>query len=301
MKKLFFIFFTFLIVLPLASCTKSGNYKVILPAGSPDIAFSFVDKQKYKQTVVNGPEMLSGAFASKENDLIVAPTNLGVLLHNDNYQLLGTVVLGSLYVVSINNNISSILDLEGAQVKAFGRNTTNDIILQYLTKALSVTYSVSYEPSAVEVAEQISNNHNTIGVISEPQLSTLKHNNPSLKFNVIDLQEEYTNVTGKPNYPQACIFVKKSLSDQNKKEIDKDFNDAINKINKNVDDSSKKAIANGNKLDIEILKSSIPNMNIKYIKASEARVMIDFYLGILSAMNIKLIGKIPSSSFYFLG
>ena len=90
---------------------------LIAPEGTPSLALAnFYEDNKDSYTtfdIKSGSDPLLAAFTSASYDVIVAPTNLGAKLYNENkadYVLYQTIVWGNLYLVS-SENISSFTDI----------------------------------------------------------------------------------------------------------------------------------------------------------------------------------------------
>ena len=106
MKKIISIFVLLLISLLLFSCEKKDEktYKVIMPSGTPLIAFgNLLDDNNFDIEVVNGSDPLQAAFIGGEYDIIVAPFNLGAKLYlaeKSSYLLEAIITTNNTYLIS---------------------------------------------------------------------------------------------------------------------------------------------------------------------------------------------------------
>ncbi|MDR2867178.1 MAG: hypothetical protein LBV55_00745 [Acholeplasmatales bacterium] len=301
MKKLLIIPFLILFTLIISACQKpqdnfeNSTFKIIVPAGTPQLALSLIDENRFNITQTNGPDLISSSFASKEFDLIVAPTNLGLKLHNNNYQLLATIIWGSLYIVGtgeINPYLNNI-----HKIYTFGKGTTNDILLTYVIDQLNLTIDVSYLASAEDVRAHLLTNPNDIVVLPEPQVSIVE-NVSGIHLNKVDLSLLFNSISNHTT-PQASIFIKSSLKYSFKNKIHQSLETSINKINDDYQTTTLEAIRRGSNINAMVLMSSLPNMNIHYLRGSSIIEEIAAYWDLIHSMNEALVGVLPGNDFYF--
>ena len=113
------------------------------PDGLPSIAISKLAKENpivkdgYNITynVLNITETLSTSVMKEEPDIAIVPSNMAALAYNktSNYQIAGTVGMGSFYLVS-TEDINDFSDLVGKEVGNTGKGLTPDITVQALLK-----------------------------------------------------------------------------------------------------------------------------------------------------------------------
>jgi len=296
MKKILTIISILLFTIILFSCNlENKKYTVITPTGTPQIALSFLYGSQFEVTSVNGSELVSAAFASKEYDVIVAPTNLGAKLHNNNYQLASTFIWGSLYICSFEQHLS-LSELEGKTIYAFSPGTTNDILLNYILNENEINANIEYLANVEEVRSHLILNPSDIGVLAEPQISVMQYQIGGFNT-VIDLAAEYYFSTGKM-VPQASFFVKSKLKDNVKKYIANKIVELIGLMLVDYSASADKAIESGISIAKEVLINSIPNMKIWTYSVENERDYLNYYFELLYDTNPNLVGTIPGDSFY---
>ena len=309
MKKIIFSLVVLILGLALASCETTDDYSkgyvdIIMPTGTPSLALSefVVGNELVDAEVVAGSDPLVAAFTSGSHEIIVAPVNLGAKMYqvNQEYVLYKTFVWGNLYIAS-KSELNSFKDLNGKTVVAFGKNSTPDIVMQALLKHHSdINVKVEYVADVSEANTLLAGGKAEIVVTAEPAISKLKS-----KFNlsIIDLQEEWATMTGNSSYPQAGIFVKKSVA---KEKFIQDrlveMKNSIINANANPLACAEKAVqlhSSFEALGKEVLVSAIPNCHYQILESDKEAV--NYYLQMMIELGFsKQMGeKLPVDEFYY--
>lgn len=277
--------------------------KVLAPSGTPALALANFEAEHQGSLTVGGADLLAPNFISEkqEYDFIVAPLTVGLTTYNKGsyYKYYRSIVWGNFYIIS--KTASSLKDLNNNKILAFQKNNTPDIILRTILDSNNIeNCSIDYTSDVADaVAQFTSNKVNTI-VIAEPSLSQLK--SKGLKFNIIDMQEEYKKITGKSSYPQAALFVSENYIENYNLDILDDFKNTINDSNIDIEttaNNAKNNISTFSTFSIEVLKSAIPNSNIKVEDdINTDKEAINFYLDLLKDLNLNTYGEDPKEDFY---
>jgi NitT/TauT family transport system substrate-binding protein len=298
MKKLLIIF---IFIFILSSCKKTEEIKMIVPYGSTQFAQLYMqDDEKYKVDIIQGPDPLVAAFASKSYDVIFAPTSLGAKMFNskDDYQLLAVITWGNFYLISSNEETFNISTLENQEIILFGQNQTADIILKYILAENEIQTTFSYLESALLVQQAFILDQSKVYLVAEPAYSNLLSLYPNI--NHIDIQDEYKKITNKDSYPQAGVFIKKDLDENIINQILLDLEESINNLDEKLDDSINLAIKLGYDLDKMIIENAMRNSHIKFLKANDAKSDLIFYFNLILDKNPNLIGSmLPGDDFYY--
>ncbi len=310
MKRLFLSLAILIIGFFMTSCTITNGegyqdeLTMIMPTGTPALALSeFAMTNDYvKAEVVAGSDPLVAAFTSKSHDVIVAPVNLGAKMYSvyQEYVLYKTFVWGNLYLAS-KGTLNSFKDLDGKTVVAFGKNSTPDIVMQALLKHHSdINVTVEYVSDVSEANTLLASGKAEIIVTAEPSISKLKS---KLNLSILDLQDEWAKMTGNESYPQAGIFVRKSITGK------KYIKDALNEM--------KETILNANQnpgvcasyavelhqsfksLGVETLTSAIPNCHYQIIE--QEKEAVNYYLQMMIDLGFskQMGGSLPVDEFYY--
>jgi len=130
--------------------TIDGNaaINVMLVDGPPVVAMAELMSQgsaakegyNISYTVVHDPNVLIAALLNQEPDFAIAPINIASIMHNNGsgYRL-AAVTWGMLHIVS-NQNISSLEELKGETVIAFGRGAMPSITLRAILEQNNIEY-----------------------------------------------------------------------------------------------------------------------------------------------------------------
>lgn len=310
MKKIILSLFILILGFVVTSCTiiddtqEPQDISLIMPTGTPALALAeyAMTSEDVKAEVVAGSDPLVAAFTSKSHDVIVAPVNLGAKMYSvyQEYVLYKTFVWGNLYLAS-KGTLNSFKDLDGKTVVAFGKNSTPDIVMQALLKHHSdISVTVEYVADVSEANTLLASGKAEIIVTAEPAISKLKS-----KFNlsIIDLQEEWAKMTGNESYPQAGIFVRKSLTSKKYiKDALVEMKEAVINANLNPSNCASYAVklhTSFASLGEETLVTAIPNCHYQILESDKEAV--NYYLQMMIDLGFskQMGGSLPVDEFYF--
>ncbi|HHW90142.1 MAG TPA: ABC transporter substrate-binding protein [Clostridiales bacterium] len=298
-------------VFMLACAKESDKVKVMVPNGITLIAWGgLYDNRDVEIDNVNGPDLLSTAFASSSHDIIVAPLNLGAKLYNNSntkYKLDSMITFGNLFIVS-KDKVSlddKLQDLKGKKLIAFGRNATPDIILQAALNSKDITdCEIEYQSGVSEVVALFKGEDSEYdyALVAEPVLSQLK--NMGLDLNIVDLQEVLQYDSDMESIPQAGVFI-----NPESKRIDK-INEALQELKNNIEylkanpqDYAQDIIKHHEyfkNITSEVIASAIQSGDIiDYKKAKDNKPVLEAYFQLLIDQNKNLLGAQPSDDFYY--
>jgi len=298
---------TFIILLTLSvllyGCQKETEVLTIMvPSGSPALAQIYLqqDVEQYRVDVVNGADALLYAFGSESHDVIFAPTNLGAKLYQSgmNYLFAGTVVWGNYYLIAKNQSSFDIASLQGKNVVVFGQNQTSDIILRYLLNEMDVSVTITYVDSVATASAMFLANNDLIVMVAEPSLSAV--NSKVTDVQIIDLQTTYQSVTGSDSYPQAGVFVNKSLDQKLINNFLSDLGDSVELVNQDPQAASLIAAELEYAFSQSVIANAIPYSHLEFVSANDSRVALEAYFTMILDFNGALIGgSLPNDEFYY--
>ncbi|MBE0700152.1 MAG: hypothetical protein IH571_00540, partial [Acholeplasmataceae bacterium] len=226
--------------------SKTEFITMMVPYGSPQLTQLHIqDNPLYQVDIIQGSDPLMVAFASGSHDVIFAPVNLGAKLYQTGapYVLLAVVTWGNLYLVSIDQSLEHIQDIESQTIVAFGRNQPPDIVLRHILTASSIETDLIYVDSVASATAYLVSTPGSIVLVAEPSLSVLMAQYPQL--HTLDLQSIYETIEGKSSYPQAAVFVKTNMDDPTKSRISSDLEQSINLVNDQPEEAAVLAIRLG--------------------------------------------------------
>ena len=204
MKKIFTVLMSLLItsslVVGCSSSEKKEEEKVTEPisvnVGAPDglpaIAIAKLEQEnpevkegyKVKYTLEATSDALSTDVMKESLDIAIVPSNMAAIAYNktSNYQIAGTVGMGSFYLVSSDEDVTGLdSSLQGKEVGNIGKGLTPDITVQALLKEQNVDSSsikFNYSNEASDLVSLLATKKITTGIVPEPALSGLLTKNP---------------------------------------------------------------------------------------------------------------------------
>lgn len=306
--KLFLLMIMTIMSISLFGCTEqSKKVSVIVPTGTPSlgVADALNEKALVNANIVSGSDSLVAAFTNANYDIVLAPVNLGVKFYNSNpnfeYVLYETIVWGNYFIASTEDIvINSFTDLDGKTLLVFGKNSTPDVVTRTLINYYNINVTLEYVDDVSTANAYLKTGKADIIVSAEPALTKFSGN---ANYNRYDLQQEWAKVTGSYSFPQAGIFVKKSLKD------DKDVVNVLEKMKESVLMATSrpntlvtKAVAideNLNKIGLETLQKAIPNCNLRIDENQQAAISYYCQKVIDLGIGQTVGGKLPDEGFYY--
>lgn len=301
---------------PTAEPAEPIELSVLIPFGSPALSmsgllinednqlgeYSLGENATYKAEIVNGADPLVVAFTSQSHDVIVAPTNLGAKFYNTGipYKYAGAIVYGNLFLASLDT-LSDISDLDGKEIIAFSQNATPDVVLQTVINAneLADKVTIRYVGSVSEAQGELLAGTAQIALLAEPILSVTK---TKVNLNTLDLQEEWSAITGAQSYPQAGLYVRAELIESNPQLVGvflEIVQTSIRHTNENPANTASALEAIEFGLPAKIIESAIPNSHLVFNTALGSRDELEFYYSKIMELNPALIGgQLPDDEFY---
>lgn len=267
-------------------------------------------KQKYDFTMATAADEITTALVKGEIDIALIPANVASVLYNKTEGGISVIdinTLGVLYMVSGDDSISDISDLEGKTIILTGKGTTPDYVLQYLLAKGDLTDKVSleYKSEATEVAAVLAENPMAIGLLPQPFVTVACAQNDNLKviFDTTKLWDQYKQEGGSRLVTGVTV-------------VRNDFLKAHeNQVEEFIKDHEMSAKAAEDELELvaalsvqeeiipkePVAMKAIPNCNITCITGEEMKEALSGYLQVLNDLNPESIGgKLPGDDFYYI-
>ncbi len=324
MKKILTLLLLMMTVITLASCDNTSTdattvattvasttvtttaspepLTIIAPNGAPALSQLFVqDNDNYIVDVVNGEDPLIAALGSESHDFVFCATNTAAKLYKSgiDYQFLAAITFGNLFLVSMQESAFTLDSLDGKEIILFGQNASPDIILKYILQEAEVTATLTYVDSVASANAMFIADNTKIIMSAEPLLSILSLNVRGYK--ILDLQQAYKDVTGEDSYPQAGVFGKTDLTNEQINQFLYDLEESVTKVNEDIDTTVAKALELEYPFPEAVLRASIPNSNIGFVPALEVKDDLESFFNIILGMNGTLIGgSLPDDGFYYV-
>ena len=267
-------------------------------------------KQKdLKLKIWNSVDALRVGFASGDWVLSAAPSNVGINLANQGFdvKLLNVLTSGLNYIFTRDEGIKNLKDLEGKKIIVPFKNDIPDIVLTALCKKMGVDMSkihITYAANPPQAAQLFIAKDEFDAVLSqEPLASALtlmaKKNGISV-YRQISMQEQWFQAFGL-KIPQAGLIVNGAFYEANKaffETLHSDLQNAVKWIDSNKDSAAKLG-AKYLPAPEAAIKLSIPYANMVALKASEVADDLMKFYEIIFELNPQFLGgKMPDKSFF---
>lgn len=308
MRKIISLVLILVTILTFSGCGNKKEVKIITPNGTPFIAVgNLIGEDKLTIDNVSGSEPLTTALSTGSYDIVLAPVTLGTKLYLkgiSKYKLDSVVTVNNTYIVSRKTTtLTSITDLAGKTITAYGKNNTPDIALKAAlgTQTTTINYVDSVQTAVSQFIGNTTDPSNPPAntpeyiLIAEPSLTQLKETY-NMELNILDLSK----VMNTKIY-QAGIFVN---PDSDAKSVEK----VINKIKTNINNLNENpaeyanAIVSKNRvfeaLTANVIEKSIPYSNIEFIKAKEDKTGLNAYFTLVNNYNAGILGGTPNEDFF---
>lgn len=322
MRKIILICLSIFLVFSCAKKDKENNVqtskekaeiKFIFPDGLPALSILelYSNEEQFDEKIILSYEkiktidVLTAALISKDEIVAIVPSNLAAQLYNKDldYQILGTVSWGSLYLVS-SEEVNNLLDIKNKKVGVIGRGQTPDIVFRNILAENNIdpdSVDLEYFNSGTELANALGAKTIGTAVISEPNVSMLTAKNKDIKI-ILSLNDEWKRIhSTESGFPQATLIAKKDLVEKYPEFINslltemKKQNEWLKNGESKEENLKKTEIPVPDKLLPEIIKNS----NINFIPISESSEEYKKYYQILSEFDPKTIGgKIPDEKIF---
>lgn len=282
----------------------------------------------------NDVDTLVAALLNQEPDFAIVPINVAAMMFNNGsgYRLAAITTWGLMHIVS-NRDISSLEDLKGETVVAFGRAGTPGITLRSILTQNNIEFiepeSVDFTPDpnkvsiiyltapsdvrdAIATGMYIGGKPVEFGLLAEPVATAITgfaNNMGRPDFSArINLQTEWARHNNDEIYPQAALIFHERLL--------LDHNDLVNEFIDTVEQSS--IYANNNPIEtgdlaVSLGSISFPNGTIVGLAHSAGRLPMNFthavdaklavitFLQVIMDENPNLIGgRMPEDGFYYV-
>ncbi len=264
---------------------------------------------KYSFELTSMPEDVTSSIISKNVDIAAVPTNLASVLYNKTnggVKVIALNTLGVLHIVNSDGTIENLADLKGKTIGATGQASTPEYILRYLLEANGIDpdtdVTINFYTDHAELATHMISGNVTIGMLPEPQVSTVLMKNADCKA-VIDLTDEWNKVSDGSALVQGCIVVRSEFLEaypDSVKNFLQEYKESV--VFANTSDNAPATIAElGIVGSAQIAEKAIPGANICYVDSNDSmKEKLSGFLAVLFEANPKSVGgALPLDDFYF--
>lgn len=264
---------------------------------------------KYTFSLTSMPDDVTSSIISGNVDIAAVPVNLASVLYNKTegeVNVIALNTLGVLYIVNSDGTVNSIDDLKGKTIGATGQASTPEYVLNYVLKMNGIDpekdVKIEYYTDHSELATKMISGDVTIGMLPEPQVSTVLIKNEGCKT-VINMTEEWNKVAPDSALVQGCIVARREFVEKypdSVKDFLEEYKASVEFANTSAD--APQVIADlGIVGSVAIATRAIPNCNIVYVDSNDGmKEKLAGTLNVLFEANPKSVGgKLPADDFYY--
>lgn len=284
------------------------TFKVMAPDGAPALALAKmmmdepINGLKLDYSIIDSTTVAAN-MTNGDADFIIAPTNAGVMqsVNTGAYYLLGVTSWGNLYIVTTNDDYLTLEDsadagaflaqFSGNSISTIGSNQVPDKSLKHLLNLSEVTCTVASAQTAAVIQNDLIAGTIDAAVLGEPAVTGTKAllaKNGVTNYRILgSISAVWTALTGL-EYPQAAVFVKKSIADAYPIVIEA-FTDALDKSIEYLNASAEHAEELGtymegrgdNSLKAAIIKQCYLRTAQGYRSAADSKDAVKQLVGVL--------------------
>jgi NitT/TauT family transport system substrate-binding protein len=252
------------------------------------------------------PMQIQALMMQNKLDFAILPTVMAANLYNKGlkYRMVACPIWGTLYLLT-NGTEKKIDDLQGKAISVFGQGATSDILVRRLLvqKGLNnVKIDYTYTTNQ-EISQALLFRKTSLAVVSEPMVSNLMAQDPTIRIvSKIDC-EEYMNNSDVDIFVQTSFLVNDRFITDYPELVSKVcevYSASCNFTYEQPENAAKLLVAHGLYPNVDIAKRSIPYCNIQYVAAFALEREVNRYLTIFYESNPESIGgKLPSTDFIY--
>lgn len=261
----------------------------------------------YEFQMMTGADEIMPKMVKGEVDIALLPANAAAILYGKSQGAVAVIdinTLGVLYLVSGDESIKTVEDLEGKTIYLTGKGTTPDYALQYLLVQHKVDLSnitLEYKSEATEVAALLKENSDSIGLLPQPFVTAACMQNEELSV-VLDINGEWEALNDGRGMVTGVTVVRKDFLKEHPEAVDlflKEHEASAQFANDNVEETAEMVAERGIVEKAPIAAKAIPACHITCIKGEEMKAALSGYLATLFEQNPEFIGgAMPGDDFY---
>ena len=260
----------------------------------------------YNFTMETQADVLISSVASGDLDIALIPANVASVLYkktNGGIAVIDINTLGVLYMVSGDESITSLADLEGKTVYTTGAGTTPEYVLRYLLDAngLGDKVSIEFKSEATEVAATLAAEPEAVGMLPQPFVIAALAQNEALKI-VLDMTKEWDALNNGSQLLTGVTIVRRQFLEEHKEAVQKfvkDHAESVNFVNSEVETAAQYTVDAGIIEKAPVAQKAIPFCNIVCLTGDEMKKDLSGYLQVLFDQDPSSVGgALPGDDFY---
>lgn len=258
--------------------------------------------------ILSSPLEAVAKMTSGEVDAVFLPVNMAAKLYSKGpgFKLAAVSGLGSLFMVSSDNSITTWKDLKGKSIYLTGKGATPDYLLRYLLLKNNldpeIDVKLDFSAQAPQIAQLILADRAETAFIPQPFVLQIEMKSEKAKT-VLDPQKELLRIRGGEQAFPFTAFVISPRLHEDRPEAAAALTEALGEsINWTLNNPEKASliIEEYGIMSAAIAEKAIPVSGIEYIPAPQARESIeDFLTMMLNLDPVSIGGSLPDEGFYF--
>ncbi len=267
-----------------------------------------VDGIKVETEILPSPTEAIARLTSGEADVVAMPVNTAAAIYNKGVDVRLAAITGEgmLYLMSsYPGGTSDPESFRGRTINIPGAGSSPEYVTKYVFEKSGIApgSGIDFDFSlnvASQLAQMVIAKKVESAVLPEPFATMVAMKNPEVK-RVMDLQSAWSSLSGQGNYPMTALLIRgKFLEDHPRVSaiMQMAVSDSIAWVNENPKEAALLIEKHGI-LTAALAEPAIPNCNLVYIDAMDAKKSIEAYLSVLKSYDAASIGgDLPDEAFY---
>ena len=213
--------------------------------------------------------------------------------------------LGVLYMVSGDEGIKTLEDLESRTVYTTGAGTTPEYVLRYLLneKGIGDNVNIEFKSEAAEVAALLADDPTAVGMLPQPFVTAALSQNEGLSV-VLDMTEEWEKLGNGSKLVTGVTVVRNDFLKEHPEAVEafiKDHAADAAFVNSDVETAAEYVAEAGIIEKAPVAAKAIPYCNIVSISGQEMKTALAGYLQVLYDQDPSSVGgSLPGDDFYYV-
>ncbi len=270
---------------------------------------SLSDYVNTKFKIMTSPDTVVAGLLDKSITIAAVPTNLAAVLYNKTegeIQILAVHTLGVLHILDKTGNIKSVKDLKGKTLVTSGQGSLPQYVLNFILSENGINpetdMEIVYKAEHSEVATLLLSGEADIVMLPEPFVSTVLNKDASINH-AINLNDEWVKSAPDITLSMGCLVAQKSFIEEYKEEVDtflELYEESIDWVLEQPYNAAPLIVSSGILDNEKVAESAIPNCNIVYIDAADAKDSLNAFFKFLYNNNPASVGgKVPDNGIYY--
>lgn len=174
----------------------------------------FANDNKYSINITDDIDNISDAFDKTNEDIIIAPINLGITkcLSDDKYKMLAILSYSHYYICSTNEKFNR------GDVGVYGKGLVLEGVLNALSPALT-RYNFIYYDDIQSLKDDLKANIIDAAILNEIDFNDLNNYEDLNLTKIISIDEIYQNEYGYSEFPSFGLFINNNVLNDRQNEI----------------------------------------------------------------------------------